>query len=735
MSFRCLDVARAAGLHEGKRVGAEHYFGCCCHEDRRPSLAVNDTKDTWLCGPCGAGGTAWQLAAFVAGVDPADKPAVMTWLEEHGLQNGAGGAASSKARITATYDYTDEAGELLYQVVRMEPKRFLQRRPDGAGDWIWKLGDARRVLYRLPELVTAEHVFVVEGEKDVDALRALGFTATTVPGGAGKWRDEYAEHFTAEHHVVVLPDNDDAGRRHANQVAAALHERVASVRILELSDVPPKGDVSDWIATFDDPEEAGERLAMLVESAPEWKPGEPVETPAMGTDDLSHDALALEMGEEWTGARHVAAWGRWLFWDGTRWEQDETLTHLTRCRDFLRGIANEVEASAQHMNPKEQARAIAAGKQLRNAHTVAAVASLARSNEEQRATTGQWDGDHYLLGTPGGTVDLRTGELRDARPEQYVTKATAVTPAPPETLTPLWSAFLGRIMAGDEDLISYLQRFLGYCLTGSIEEHAFAFGHGTGANGKGVFTLTMQHVLGDYALTVPTEILMVSHNERHPTELARLRGVRLAIGSEIEVGRTWAEARVKSLTGGDAIAARLMRQDFFEFSPAFKLLLCGNHKPSLRGVDEAIRRRLHLIPFKVTIPAAERDTELPEKLRAEWPGILRWAIDGCIQWQERGLDPPATVVDATDSYLNAEDAVGRWLEERTQADPNIFTATKALFSDWKEWAEAAGEYVGSQKRLGDELLNRDFKPHRDWTAGHERGARGFLGIHLRSSEQ
>ena len=153
-----------------------------------------------------------------------------------------------------------------------------------------------------------------------------------------------------------------------------------------------------------------------------------------------------------------------------------------------------------------------------------------------------------------------------------------------------------------------------------------------------MFVNTLVGIWGDYAVTIGTDMLMASNADRHPTEIARLRGARLAVGNEIEVGKTWAEAKINSLTGGDRLQGRFMRQDFFEFDPQFKLMVVGNNKPSLRGVDEAIRRRLHLIPFTVTIPPDERDPDLPDKLRAEWPAILRWAIDGCLAWQREGLN-------------------------------------------------------------------------------------------------
>ncbi len=268
MSFTCVDVARAAGLEKGRRVGAERLFRCCQHDDTRPSLSINERKNRWICGPCEAGGGAWKLAAFLGGFDPDDKQAVLSWLRDHDLLDGE--RVSSK--FVATHDYTDHAGELLFQVVRLRPKSFRQRRPDGNGGWVWNVDGVRRVLYRLPELGTATVVHINEGEKDADALHGIGLSATCNPGGAGKWRDEYTESFTAEHQVVVLPDNDDAGRRHAETVAASLHGQVASVKVLQLPDLAPKGDVTDFINACRDAEEAAERLATIANGADQWEP-------------------------------------------------------------------------------------------------------------------------------------------------------------------------------------------------------------------------------------------------------------------------------------------------------------------------------------------------------------------------------------------------------------------------------------------------------------------------------
>jgi hypothetical protein len=204
--FTCLDVAKAAGLREGPRIGQERSFACNRHNDEHPSLMINESKKTWMCGPCRKSGTPWQLAAFLAGLDPADRKGIHSWLTEHGINTtGNGGASLHGRQIVATYPYDDEAEKLLYEVVRFSPKGFAQRRPDGNGGWHWNLQDVRRVMYRLPEVLHAVDIFIVEGEKDADNLRSAGLTATTVPGGAGKWRPDYANSFKSHQYVIIIP--------------------------------------------------------------------------------------------------------------------------------------------------------------------------------------------------------------------------------------------------------------------------------------------------------------------------------------------------------------------------------------------------------------------------------------------------------------------------------------------------------------------------------------------------
>ncbi len=425
--------------------------------------------------------------------------------------------------------------------------------------------------------------------------------------------------------------------------------------------------------------------------------------------EFSDEALALRFAEiHANDLRFVSKWGRWLSWTGTVWEFDDTL----RAFDLARQICR---ASSAACNNAKISAAVASAK------TVAAVERLARSDRRMAATVDQWDADPWLLNTPAGVVDLRTGATRPARPDDYCTKITAAAPGGD---CPQFLAFLNRIMGGDGELVSYLHRACGYALTGVTREHALLFFYGTGANGKSVMLSTVSGVVGDYAKATQVETFTASNNDRHPTELAGLRGARLVTASETEEGRRWAESRIKVLTGGDKIEARFMRQDFFEYLPQFKLVIAGNHKPSLRSVDEAIRRRFHLIPFAVTIPAEERDHGLTDKLKAEWPGILQWMIKGCVEWQRAGLKPPQAVLDATAAYMEAEDSLAAWIDDCCERNPRAWEQSSDLFASWSKWAENAGEHAGTMKRFAQTLETRGLIPLR------KKDGRGFQGLSL-----
>ena len=296
---------------------------------------------------------------------------------------------------------------------------------------------------------------------------------------------------------------------------------------------------------------------------------------------FSDEALALCFAKRHGGdLRFVAAWGKWLSWTGTHWRFDDTLHAFDLARQIVR------EAAAVCNKPKV-AGAIASAK------TVAAIERLAKADRRLAATVEQWDADPFLLNTPTGVVDLRTGRLRPHRPDDYMTKITAVGPSGGDC--PKFKAFLKRIMSGDDALIAFLQRVFGYCLTGDASEQAIFFNYGGGQNGKTVLMSTVSGIFGDYCVATPIETFTESKSDRHPTELARLRSARLVTATETEAGRYWAESRLKELTGGEQIPARFMHQNFFEYLPAFKPVISGNHRPRLRTFSRIVGERASAI--------------------------------------------------------------------------------------------------------------------------------------------
>lgn len=327
-------------------------------------------------------------------------------------------------------------------------------------------------------------------------------------------------------------------------------------------------------------------------------------------------------------------------------------------------------------------------------------------------------------------IDLETGIDHPPDPFDYHTKITAVAAAPEGTPCPLWMAFLHTVTGGDAELIGFLKRFLGYCLTGLVTEHSLVFLFGAGGNGKSVFMATVTEILGDYAVVAPMEMFLASNVERHPTEIAKLRGARLVVAHETQRGRRWDESKIKTLTGGDRLTGRFMRGDFFDFKPTHKFLIAGNHKPRFRTVDEAIRRRFLLVPFTVCIPKQKRDPGLAEKLKPEWPAILRWMVDGCLEWRSVGLMVPQAVQKATDDYLADQDVFGQWMEECVEtfepaADPNAFEPTRGLFISWKTWCEPRNLKPGTETAFADSLKERGYEHKRT------NSARGFKGIRLK----
>ena len=609
---------------------------------------------------------------------------------------------------TAKWDYLDAEGQLIAVVYRYDP-------PGGKKEF--RPWDAKRrkmappeprPLYHQPGIATADTVVLVEGEKCAQALIDAGIVATTAMHGANAPVDKTDWSPLAGRTVLIWPDKDKPGWDYADAAShAILAAGARGCRILYPPEDKPEGwDAADAIVEGFDVNgllRAGACLPVASQAPAvdflglNWR-----------NDDGLASAFTRRHGDDW---RYCAVWGKWFVWTGLRWNEDRTLGVFNLVRHICR------EASQRADKPSDQ-------NKLASAATTAAVERFARSDLTHVAIPEEWDADPWAFNTPGGIVDLRTGRVSAHHRGARQTRLATATPCGE---CPRWRAFLIDITGGDADLQTYLQRMAGYCLTGSTQAHALFFLYGTGANGKSVFVNVLATILGDYATNAPMDTFMEARGDRHPTDLAGLRGARFVASVETEQGRRWNESKVKAITGGDKVSARFMRQDFFEYTPQFKLVIAGNHKPAIRNVDEAMKRRMHLIPFTVTIPPERRDLKLTERLLDERDGVLAWAMAGCLQWQRAGLQPPASVVSATEEYFEAEDALGRWMDERCVRTERAKSLTAELFNDWKTWAEAAGEFVGSQRRFSDLLIARGIEK---WRNGM--GVRGFQGLGLKA---
>ncbi len=674
-------------------------------------VLTGDKAGLWTDRENGSGGDQYDLIGGHYGINvQTDFPAVLARAAD--LVGAATPIPARKRKVevptddlgkaTAKWDYLDAAGKLIAIVYRYDPpgqkKEF---RP-----WDVKRKKAAppnpRPLYNQSGMLNSDQVVLVEGEKCAQSLIDAGVCATTAMFGANAPVEKTDWSPLTGKAVIIWPDKDKPGWSYAENAAQAiLMAKATSCVIL----YPPEGKSDGWDCA--DAVAEGLDVIDIVQSSPRMTmhlpdigadnqsksasgPGEGDPEPTVwGSDDALALSFTKRYQEDW---RYVAAWGKWLIWDGQRWRSEDTLA----ASDLVRHVCRF--ASLKSRNPKLAAKLAASS-------TIGGVERLARSDRRHAGTTDEWDADVWALNTPGGVVDLHTGGMRSHQRSDRMTKIATATP---RGQCPTWLRFLSDITNGDQELIDYLQVMVGYCLTGVTSEHALFFLYGTGANGKSVFVNVISTILGDYAANAPMDTFMETRGDRHPTDLAGLRGARFVSSIETEQGRSWNESKVKAITGGDKVSARFMRQDFFEYFPQFKLIIAGNHKPSIRNVDEAMKRRLHLIPFTVTIPAAKRDGKLTEKLLMERDAIMAWAVEGCMRWQATGLNPPASVVAATDEYFDEEDAIGEFIAAEAQVCAPAKVSVADVFARWQEWSSKRGEYVGTSRWLAQQLANRGF---------------------------
>lgn len=562
-----------------------------------------------------------------------------------------------------------------------------------------------------------------EGEKKALLLDQLGYPCVGLTGvwnahdpairnppgqptGSGPWvlHPRITQHVTVKgrDHIICFDSDvreNDGVMRAARNLARML--RALGARTVRLA-VPPSGNdgqkhgIDDFYVVMAREELARGRSAVetLLAAADDTALNVPTSAPlrllrntppprgSQLTDLGNAERLALRHGHR---LRFVGVHKKWYTWTGQRWAVDDTGEVSRLAAETVRALYAE---AAQTENDLERLALVQHAQRSESGARLNAMVSLAATQEEVVARPSDFDGDHMLLNTPTGTIDLRTGRLRPHSAQDMITKMTSA-PFDPAALCPTWERFLDDCMDGDPEVVAYLQRIVGYSLTGSVREHALFFLYGDGCNGKSTFVDTLLHALGDYATPGAPNLLLEKRNESHPTEQADLHGARFVSLQEVDQGRGWAESTLKALTGGDPVKARRMKEDFWTFDPTHKFWVSGNHKPSVKGADAGIWRRMRLIPFTVSFLGRE-DKMLNSKLAAEAPGILAWAVRGCAEWQAVGESPPSRVLVATASYQQESDDFGRFIAENCIFEPNARLANGELRGAYDEWCREQG---------------------------------------------
>lgn len=421
--------------------------------------------------------------------------------------------------------------------------------------------------------------------------------------------------------------------------------------------------------------------------------------------------------------RYVHAWGRWIVYHDGRWIIDTADTLVT---EAAKQVPRAMFARAANLSGDARDDLWKWAKRSETATRVAAMIRLARGIDGVLVEHTDLDRNPWLLNVTNGTIDLRTGELRDHDPDDLLTMQAPVR-FDQDADAPLWRKCVEQWQP-DPEVRAYLQRACGSGITGHPLEHFFV-NLGEGANGKGKFFGALARVLGDYYVVPHKSLLVVQRHDQHDTVKADLFRTRMAVCAETEQGARLDESKIKDLTGGDPLRARRMREDPWPFLPTWTMFLHTNYRPHVRGTDEGIWRRTRLIPWTVTIPAAERDDQLADKLAAETSGILNWLIHGCLEWQRHGLADPEQVTTATASWRGDEDIIGRWLADCTIKGESYAATARSLHESHEQWSAANGERPLSAKALGMELDRRGYDSAR------ERRQRVWVGLGLLTADE
>jgi putative DNA primase/helicase len=761
----CQKVVGALEARGSKFVAPN--WQCPAHEDDKGSLNVAEARDGTVLCKCYAG-CSFQDISSALGLAPEDFFPKRT--KSRPIDMG------KRGKRVARYVYTDPEGKAAHWTDRLEPKSFTQGHwaPNGheiiglsSGWYVFErskwfpckdggqggrhmrdreeeppesLGarwwDAPTLyLYRLPAVIEAVKgygVWLVEGEKDVEALEKLGAVATCPPMG-NKWRDEYTQVLRGATVSIVRdkdgPEKKFAGQKHAATVAEALTKAGCTVRVFQAAEGK---DASDHLA-------AGLGIGELV-LVEEWRDfeGKPVlrveegggepppRTPSPAAADptwlhqwrMTEVGMAERLAAEHEGEmRFVTLLNAWLVWDGLTWRLDKTkgapmqsrLVQLVR--KVHAGYKERLDAALDIEAAKVAEGGCKAAIGFESGSKISSVLGIAERLPGIPIEPEQLDVRQDVIVCANAQVDLRTGLKIEPRRTDFITKRLAVD-FDPEADCPLWSSFVERCVFGDAEMYRFLMKCAGYSLTGLTSEQVCMFLYGDGQTGKSRFVETLEHIMGPYATKLMPSRLMVRHNDDDiPTHLAKLRGMRFVKVPEVGEGTRFDESLVKILTGEANMSARFMRENEFDMDIRFKLWMYGNSKPKVSGTDNGIWRRFVMVPFENVIPKEERDLDFGEKLKQEAPGVLQWMLHGARLWFDEGLEPPRQVVDAVKEYREEMDQVAQFVADALQwHEEGLAEYVRAIdmYKAYRKWCEVKGEkYVMREKLFQPELSRKD----------------------------
>lgn len=722
-------------------------------EDSRPSAGVLAVGENGSLGKYhDFTGESMSFFDFLAKVDGTTWDRVRDNLAtKYAVQKPKSSKNEGKRKPDDSWVYQDESGVDLYTISRWNnadgSKRYSQGYCDAAGNWIAKK-HPRQIPFMLPRLVANPSWprIIVAGEKCAvrlqQEIQLRHFCATTFAGGENekfKLPPDTAEYFT-DCDVAILADNDETGRKFAKRLARQLYGIAKSIRIVYLPGLDEGEDIYEWLEVH---HHTFSELCDVIKSAPIFEPEDnseeqspqivestsPADTAAnlfvWNTPEGQTDAAlaARFVAKHGDRVRYCGDWKKFVTFDGRRWCKDNTAHAEDLAKDIAPQFWALLASGGRAIGDDERRTLVKLGTYAASMTGIRALLAFARSNRTIAVTPDVFDTHPFLFNAANCTIDLQTGKTRPHDPRDFLT-AVSPTPYNVDAKAPKWEATLQSVFKGNHDFIRFFQRFLGYALTGSTREQTLGIAYGDGSNGKStLFEAFMHAVGGDYAMVAAKNLLMKKRQDSHSTEIYDLRGKRFVVCNETGQDKSFDESLVKWLTGGDRVRARQCCENNSEWGATHKIVLCTNHRPTIRGGDDGIWRRIALMPFEVHYwdeSKGERGSDeslkvnkkLPKELETEAEGILAWCVQGCLEWHRDGLHAPEVVIKATKAYRQEEDTIGAFIENACHTGEGHAVKAATIHASYVAWCERDGKDPLGSKTFYADLSRRGFEKKR-----------------------